>query len=257
METLDLAVLGLAALLTSALTAVAGLGGGIILIAILLLYLEPVVAIPVHAAIQLVSNGSRTWIQRRFIDWGVMARYAALLVPGSVLGLLALSAIPAAAGRVAIGCFVLIATWWPRLLMLGLHPDRVEPRRLFLPVGAVAGFVGTTFGASGPFLGPFFRALPLPRQGVVGTFAACQSLGHLVKIALFGLAGFAFAAHAPLLAVTMTLVVVGTALGSRLLERLPEAGFQRLYRAVLTLVALRLVGAELLRWAQTGAALSP
>jgi uncharacterized membrane protein YfcA len=184
-----------------------------------------------------------------------MARYAALLVPGSVLGLLALSAIPAAAGRVAIGCFVLIATWWPRLLLLGLHPDRVEPRRLFLPVGAVAGFVGTTFGASGPFLGPFFRALPLPRQGVVGTFAACQSLGHLVKIALFGLAGFAFAAHAPLLAVTMTLVVVGTALGSRLLERLPEAGFQRLYRAVLTLVALRLIGAEILRWAQTGAAL--
>ncbi len=247
METVDLAVLGLAALLTSALTAVAGLGGGIILIAILLLYLEPVVAIPVHAAIQLVSNASRTLIQRRFIDWGVLARYAVLLVPGSALGLLVVSAIPAGLGRVAIGLFVLLATWWPRVLMLGLHPDRVHPHRLFVPVGAVSGFVGTTFGASGPFLGPFFRALPLPRQGVVGTFAACQSLGHVVKIALFGLAGFAFVAHAPLLAVTMTLVVVGTAVGSRLLERLPEAAFQHLYRIVLTLVALRLVGAELLQ----------
>ncbi len=248
MEPLDLAVLGLAALLTSALTAVAGLGGGIILIAILLLYLEPVVAIPVHAAIQLVSNGSRTLIQRRHIDWGVFARFGVLLLPGSWLGLLVVSSIPADLGRAAIGVFVLIATWWPRALLLGLNPERVDPGRMFVPVGAVAGFLGTTFGASGPFLGPFFRGLALSRQGVVGTFAACQSLGHAVKIALFGLAGFAFAAHAALLAVTMALVVVGTALGSRLLERLPEAAFQRLYLVVLTLVALRLMGGELLEW---------
>ena len=60
-----------------------------------------------------------------------------------------------------------------------------------------------------------------------------------------------------MLVVTMALVVVGTALGSRLLERLPEAVFQHLYRVVLTLVALRLVGAELLRWVRPGEVLSP
>lgn len=246
MEAVDLAVLGLAALLTSALTAVAGLGGGIVLIAVLLLYLEPLVAIPVHAAIQLASNASRTVIQRRFVDWGVVARFCALLVPGSWLGLQLVEAIPPDLGRAAIGVFVLLATWWPRALMLGLHPDRVHPRRRFVPAGAVTGFLGSTFGAAGPFLGPFFRDLPLPRQGVVGTFAACQSIGHTVKLVLFGLAGFAFVQHAPLLAVTVVLVVVGTALGSRLLERLPEAAFRQVYRVVLTLVALRLIGAEVL-----------
>ena len=94
MDTLDLAVLGLAALVTSALTAVAGLGGGIILIAILLLYLEPVAAIPIHGAIQLVSNVSRTAIQRRHVDLAIVALFCVLLVPGSWLGLQILSTIP-------------------------------------------------------------------------------------------------------------------------------------------------------------------
>ncbi len=248
MGTLDLAVLGVAALLTSILTAVAGLGGGIILIAILLLYLEPLAAIPVHGAIQIVSNVTRTAIQRRHVDLGILGRFAVLLVPGSWLGLQVLSSIPPSAGRAAIGVFVLLATWWPRGLLLGLHPDRLHPRRRFLAVGGLTGVANVTFGAAGPLLGPFLRNIGLARQGVVGTFAACQSLGHAVKLALFVAAGFAFAEHAALLAVTMSLVVVGTAIGSRVLERVSEAHFQRLYLATLSLVAVRLIGAEVLAW---------
>ncbi len=241
MSPLDLAVLGAAAFLTSALTAVAGLGGGIVLLAILVLYLEPLVAIPVHGVIQLASNGSRTWIQRRHVQREVLAYFAVLLVPGCFAGLQVLQRIPAAVGKLAIGVFVLIATWVPRALTLGVRAERLHPRRRFLGIGAAVGFVTTTLGASGPFLGPFFRDLGWPRQQVVGTFAACQMLGHLAKLALFGLAGFAFREHALLLAITTTLVIVGTWVGSQLLERLPERGFAALYKTVLTLVGVYLV----------------
>ena len=246
MEPGDLAVLGLAALVTSMMTAIAGVGGGIVLIAILLLYVEPVVAIPVHGAIQMVSNVSRTFVQRRHVDRAMVWRFCLLLVPGSWLGLQLLSAIPPAGGRLAIGAFVLVALWFPRGLLLGLHPDRLDRLGRFIGLGGVVGVLNMTFGAAGPFLGPFLRGVGLARHGIVGTFAACQSVGHAVKIALFGLAGFAFAEYALLIVVCMALVVAGTALGSRMLEHIREATFQRIYLVVLTLVALRLIAGALL-----------
>jgi uncharacterized membrane protein YfcA len=88
---------------------------------------------------------------------------------------------------------------------------------------------------------PFFLGLGLSRQALVGTKAACQAIGHAAKVGLFGVAGFAFAEHAPLLALGSLCAVAGTWLGSRLLDKLSEASFLWLYRSVLTGLALRLV----------------
>lgn len=240
MGSADLAVLGVAALATAALTATVGLGGGIILLSVMLLYLHPLVAIPLHGVVQLVSNGSRTAIQRRHVRWDVLAPYALLLVPAGALGLAVARSLPAEVLRAAIGVFVLAAVWAPRLLLFGMHPERLHPRRRFLGLGAAAGFLNTTVGAAGPLLGPFFTGIGLTRHGVVGTFAAAQTLGHAVKIALFLLAGFAFRPYLALLALLGGGVVVGTWLGSRLLDRVDERLFRRLYQVALTLVALRL-----------------
>ena len=96
-------------------------------------------------------------------------------------------------------------------------------------------------GAIGPMIDPFFLGLGLSRQALVGTKAACQAIGHAVKVGLFGVAGFAFAEHAPLLALGSVCAVAGTWVGSRLLDKLSEESFLWLYRSVLTGLALRLV----------------
>jgi uncharacterized membrane protein YfcA len=249
MEPFDWIALGTLAVVTSMLTAMVGLGGGIILLAAMLLWFEPLAAIPLHGAIQLVSNGSRTWIQRRHVRWPILARFSIPLVPAGLLGLAVARAVPQEGLTLAIGVFVLLATWAPASLWVGLHPERADPNRRFLWLGAAVGFLNVIVGATGPLQGPFFRNLGLPRQGVVGTFAASQTVGHAVKIALFGALGFAFAAHALLLAMMMAGVVAGTWLGSKLLDRIDEVTFRRVYRAALTLVALRLIvwdGLELL-----------
>src|SRR6185503_16270658 len=55
---------------TSALSGVAGLGGGTILIGVLYaLGLEPTVAVPLFAAVQFVSNLSRTVAYFRHVEW--------------------------------------------------------------------------------------------------------------------------------------------------------------------------------------------
>ena len=74
-------VLALAALLTSILSAIVGMGGGITLLAIMLLFLDPLVAIPLHATVQMVSNGTRAVAQRHHVEWGILWRYALPLLP--------------------------------------------------------------------------------------------------------------------------------------------------------------------------------
>ena len=49
-----------------------GLAGGMTLLGVMLLFYDPLVAIPLHGAIQLVSNGSRAWIQREHVERGIV-----------------------------------------------------------------------------------------------------------------------------------------------------------------------------------------
>ena len=230
---------------TSVLSAIVGMAGGITLLSVMLLYLPPLVAIPVHGVVQLASNGSRAWLQRRHVEASLALRYGILLLPMGFAGLGLARSLPPDVARLAIGVFVLVATWAPGRLLLGTHPEAVDRNRRFLLLGGVVGFLNITLGATGPLIAPFFLNLGLGRQALVGTKAACQTLGHLSKIVIFGVVGFAYAAWLPVLALLCAAVVAGSWVGSRLLDRVAERTFVRLYRAVLTLIALRLIAAVL------------
>ena len=62
MEIIDIVILSIAAFFTSALTAVAGAGGGAALMAVMLQFMPPAAAIPVHGAVHLVSNLTRCFL---------------------------------------------------------------------------------------------------------------------------------------------------------------------------------------------------
>ncbi len=237
---MELAVLCVAAFLASILSAVVGMAGGIVLLTVMLLYFEPLIAIPLHGVIQLASNGSRSFIQRAHVRWDLVWRYGILLLPMAYAGLSVARALPPELARTLIGVFVLLATWRPRWLMLGTHPEQTQPRRRFVLLGGVMGFLQMNIGATGPLIAPFFLNLGLTRQALVGSKAAVQTLGHLSKILLFGAVGFAYLEYGLLLVAMCTLVVLGTWIGSRLLERVNERVFTWLFKSVLTLIALRL-----------------
>ncbi len=237
----ELAILAGAALVTAMLSAIVGMAGGITLLAVMLLFLPPLVVIPLHGAVQLVSNGSRTVIQREHLRWDVIWRYSVLLLPMGFVGLAVAEEIPPNAAKALIGAFVLFATWAPGLMLLGTHPQDANPERRFFVLGGVVGIVNMTVGATGPLIAPFFLNLGLTRFQLIGTKAACQAAGHLAKIVVFGLAGFAFGEWALVLAILAACVVAGTGLGSLILEAVNETWFVRLYKAVLSVIAIRLV----------------
>jgi uncharacterized membrane protein YfcA len=243
-----LAFLCAASVATGALSAVVGMAGGMTLLALMLLWLEPAVAIPVHGVVQLVSNSSRSVAQWPNVRFSLFARFALPLLPCAFAGLAASRAVPRGIGAVAIGVFVLIATWRPGWLRFGGRGAAADPNRRMLAAGSVVGFFSTTIGATGPLLAPFFLHLGLGRKELIGTQAACQAYQHLAKIVLFGAAGFAFRAWLwPLAALSCT-ATLGTWLGTLLLDRVSEDDFRALYTGVLTVLALRLMSVEIASW---------
>ncbi len=224
---------------TSVVSGVMGLAGGMLLLSALLLTLDPVVAIPVHGVVQLVSNASRAWFQRAHVRWDAVWRFAWPLLPAGALGLLLLRSVPPDAGRLWIGAFVLVATWAPGWLRFG-KPAGGDPRRALAWGGALVGFASTSVGATGPLLAPFILALDLGTQATVGTLAACQIFQHLSKIALFGATGFDFAAFALPLVGLCAGSILGSAIGARLLDRVPDRVFRTAVRVLLSVLALEL-----------------
>ena len=241
------AVLVVAAFLTAVLSAIVGMAGGITLLVVMLLFLEPLVAIPLHGVVQIVSNSTRAVVHRREIAWPILLPYLVLLLPLGWFSLDLAEKLSPDVARTLIGVFVLVATWRPSVFLAGRQPGEGDPRIRFFLLGGVVGILNVTIGATGPLIAPFFLNLGLSRFALIGTKAACQTGGHFAKIIVFGVAGFAYTEWAGLLTILCVAVIGGTLLGSRLLGHINERMFTVMYKVVLTLIAIRLAASEVLQ----------
>jgi uncharacterized membrane protein YfcA len=228
--------LGAVAVVTSVVSGVMGMAGGMLLLAVMLLKLEPAIAIPVHGLVQLVSNGSRAFFLRQHVRWRAVWRFVWPLLPAGALGIWLLAYVPANGSRIAIGAFVLASTWLKSFFTI----DQGPAAERYLPFGgALVGFFSTLVGATGPILGPFVLALELGSQSTIATLAACQIFQHASKVALFGMRGFDIKGYLLPCAALCACAVAGSAIGTRLLDRLPEKAFKLTVRLVLTALALQ------------------
>ncbi len=238
MSPIELVLVGVAAIVTSAMTAIVGFGGGVVLLALLLLWVDPIVALPLHAAIQVVSNGTRVLIRRRDVEWPITLRACSLLLPAGALAIPLVVRAPTAALQASIAVAVLAATWVPERTSLEVP---ALSTRGWLVYSAGIGALNVIVGATGTLQAPFVRAATADRRRFVGTFASIQVTGHLTKLVLFGVAGFALRDYLGAAATGIAGVITGTVLGSRVLDRMPEAVFRRLYLVAITLVCIQLL----------------
>ena len=129
---------------------------------------------------------------------------------------------------------------------MAASPERAKRA---LPVGgALVGFFSTVVGATGPLLGPFVLGLNLGSEGTVATLAACQIFQHGSKVLLFGVTGFSFASFFLPTVCLCVAAVIGSAIGTRLLDRVPERAFRNAVRVVLSLLAVELIVEGALRF---------
>lgn len=255
MSTALVAGLTLAAYLTATLSGVLGMGGGMLLVGVMALLLPATWVVPVHGVVQLCSNSTRTLVFLPHVRWRYFAAYSPFLLLGVagaaaiyilILDVDSLGALYDADKlewfKPLIGLFLLLFLGWRRY-----KPTlRAPPLWLYAPLGAVTGFLAMFVGATGPFIAPFFLRDDFEKEEVIATKAACQMVGHGLKIPAFLIIGFEYSAHLPLLALLVAGVILGTLTGKRLLSRLDSKLFERLFIGLLTLLALHLIGSWLL-----------
>jgi uncharacterized membrane protein YfcA len=221
--------------LGSFVTAALGLGGGVLVLASMAVFLPPVALIPLHGVVQLGSNVGRTALMTSHVLYKVLPHFAVGTVIGSAIGANMFVALPVGVLQLALALFVLYATWAQRFKV-----SRPGPAK-FGVLGLVSGFVTMFVGGSGPLIAPFASAVGDDKKIVVATHAALMSMQHIVKLAAFGFLGFAFGPYIPFLAGALALGFAGTWAGRHVLNRLPERAFRIGLQIILTLLAARLL----------------
>lgn len=242
--------LTLAALAGATLSGVTGVGGGTILIAVIYaLGLQPVVAVPLHAAVQLVSNGSRTVAYFQHVDWAAFRQFLWGAVPSPFL----IAPLVAQANPnvilLAMAGFILFS-----LIPQALSFIHMRGRAGMVTAGALAGGLGSIFAASGTVIGPFFLRPDWSKQTTIATLAVCQAAAHMMKIVAFASFGFGVLQYWHWLLPMCVAVILGTWLGRNLHEKVSEQLFDRAFKAILALLALKLAwdGASGLGWLNLG-----
>ena len=238
MTLINAAIILVATLITAFISGIFGMAGGLILMGVLTLILSVPVAMVVHGAIQMVSNGWRAFLLRDQIVWSVFRRYGL----GSLISVALLAAI----------------AWTPEkrivFLLLGLTPMIVWlPKRWFhLDIqkrfqaeiaGVMVQSLNTLAGVAGPLLDLFFVETQMNRQQIVATKAATQVVAHFVKIAFWtypivATAGLSALPPIWLIATAIPLSMMGTWLGGRVLALMTDADFKRWMKYLVTIIGV-------------------
>lgn len=241
---MELVLIGIAAFATSILSALAGLGGGIVLLAVLAQFYAPTIAIPIHGGIQLASNGTRAAMLRQNIHWPSVGWSSLLLFPASMLGVAVAGSMPEDTTRLILGIFVLVLALRPGLLKW--RGSSTLPDQALIGVGAVSGFLNTTVGASGPVTSPFFKAVTATHTAFVATAGASQVVAHASKVAAYALDDFKLGDHLAVIGVGIACVTAGSRVGTKLLGRVDERRLNLLFKVVLVILSVRLIVRSLL-----------
>ncbi|MFI1510581.1 TSUP family transporter [Streptomyces sp. NPDC020597] len=214
-------ILVAAAFGAAALSAVAGFGGGALLLPVFVGVLGARDAVAVLTVAQLASNGSRVWFNRREVDRRRVGVFAVGAVPAAVAGALLFATAPLPALTRLVGVFLLVMVAWRRWKP---HAARLDDTA-FAVVGAASGFGSALLGSVGPMVAPFFLARGLLKGAYIGTEAASAVVMHLTKLVVFGAAAVLTASNA---VIGLALAPAGTAgawAGKKIVDRLPAHGF--------------------------------
>ena len=241
-------ILILAAFLTSTLSAIIGMGGGITLLGIMAIVMpDGFLVVAYHGIVQLVSNATRTYVFRFHIDRAILVRYSTGLFLGLFLSIVFIllliysfnvdsaSELTIEFLKPLIGIYIL---WF---LFFRKKGAGVKDSAFHI-MGVLSGLVTVFVGAAGPLIAPLFIANKLTKEVIIATKAACQALGHFLKIPIFYfLFDVSYVSDWKVILPLVISVYIGTNFGKIMLGRLSESLFKKIFRLTLTLIAIRLL----------------
>lgn len=219
-----------AALSASIVAAIAGTGGGIILLPVLVSVFGVREAVPMYAVAQLIGNLSRVALNRPLIKLPVVFWFCIGAIPFSILGAWLFTQLPDNKLLNILGAFLILSVFWRHWrgsAMASFNP------RWFAPIGAIFSVISALVGSAGPFLAPFYLSYGLLKGAFIGTEALGTAAMHIVKLASYqGLGAISPTAWLNGFFVG-PVMIAGSLVGKTILERLPTQLFMIMIEAAI------------------------
>ena len=219
-------------IVTSVISGIFGMAGGLILMLILGLMLPVQAAMVLHGITQFFSNGWRAVIWRQWIDWRIIGLYTLGAVP-AILVPLAFAYVPEKPVMlVLLGIVPYLAPAIPERWAL----DATKPAHAVACGFSVAG-LQLIAGVAGPLLDTFFVRSKIDRRAVVATKAATQAMSHTLKVGYYGV----LVSQVPALGLdvygaAIAAAVIGTTLAGPVLEKMSNENFRRWTKTIVLII---------------------
>jgi uncharacterized membrane protein YfcA len=217
-----LLVLGVG-LLAGTLSGVIGTGSSMLLMPVLVMLFGPQQAVPIMAIAAIMGNLGKVLAWWREIDWRACGAYCVTAVPGAVLGVRTLLALPPHAVEIALGVFFVAMV--PVRRWLARRAIRFTLLQLSL-IGALVGFLTGIVVSTGPITVPVFMGYGLVKGAFLATEAAGSLAVYGAKVLTFNHFG-ALPLHVVLDGViTGSALMVGAFCARRIVVRMSPATFR-------------------------------
>lgn len=228
-------LLGIITFFTSAIAGVVGLGGGMILIAILPSFLPVNALVPVHGLTQLSSNLSRAVFGYKDVKVEVIPKFLIGSLAGvsffaTILYFVSLTYVP-----LFIGFYILLSLWSQKF------NDKIKKFESYYLIGFIQSGFSIVVGATGPLATTLLVKDYNDKHTVVATAAALMSITHLLKVFAFMIFGFVFFDYIGILVAMIIGAVAGSYAGTKLRDKIDGKKFMMALKIILSLMAIKLI----------------
>ncbi len=191
-------------------------------------------AIPLQSAFAAGSLAARIYFFWQHIKWSLVAAFVLGCLFGVYFGIQTFATVSESTISFLLGITLLILIWAPSWKhgMPIKHP--------FFFVGVVHSYLGALFGVGG-VLQPIILRTDLIKLQIVGTLSACMITLDVMKVTGYVSLGFSYFDYIPHIVGATLAGFLGTWIGKRVTHRISEQAFRRVFKILVSLVALRLI----------------
>jgi hypothetical protein len=223
-------------LIAAGIASVTGFGIGSLLTPVLAIETGTKLAVAAVSIPHLVGTAQRFWLLRRHVDRHVLLGFGVASAVGGLVGALVHVWVSSRALAVVFGIVVAIAgvselTGWMRRVHWG--------RRSAWAAGALSGALGGMVGNQGGIRTAALLGFDVPKESFVATATAIGLFVDGARMPVYLATEWREIIGVwPLILTATVAVVVGTALGARVLARLRQETFRRVIGALLIVLGL-------------------
>lgn len=228
-------ILGLVSFFTSAIAGVIGFGGGMLLIAVLPLFLNPSLIIPIHGITQLASNSSRMVFSLKDVQWKLLPKFLAGSLVGIFIFGFLLSNISTEYVPIAIGLYIILNLWSVRFNKF------IKRYENYYLIGLLQTGLGLLVGATGPLSLTVLTKELNSKDEIIATSSMFMTISHLAKVPVFMALGVSFLGYYSLLMYMIFGAVLGSFIGTKVRLVSNNDKLILLIKVLLTAMACRML----------------